>query len=116
MPQQPATRTGVILMIVTEDVLQLVSVTKSQNSYGVWEKTEELKQVYCKVSSVSQSEFFEAGRNGLNPEWRFMVFAGDYNGEETVIFQEKRYGVYRTFYTGDWVELYVQRKGGTNVQ
>lgn len=103
-------------MIVTEDILQLVSVTKSQNSYGVWEKTEELRQVFCKVSSVSQSEFFEAGRNGLNPEWRFMVFAGDYNGEETVIFQGKRYGIYRTFYSGDWVELYVQRKGGTNGQ
>lgn len=100
--------------MVTEDVLKLVNVTTAQNNYGVWEKTETVTQVFCKVASVTQSEFFEAGRNGLNPEYRFTIFAADYNDQETVIYNSKRYGVYRTYRDGDWVELYVERKGGTN--
>lgn len=100
--------------MVTEDVILLVSIEQTQNAYGVWEKTETTRQVFCKVSSVSQSEFFEAGRNGLNPEWRFVVFGADYGDEETVIYNNKRYGVYRTYRDGDFIELYVERKGGTN--
>ena len=100
--------------MVTEDVIQLVSIEQTQNAFGVWEKTETTRQVFCKVSSVSQSEFFEAGRNGLNPEWRFVVFGADYGDEETVIYNNKRYGVYRTYRDGDFIELYVERKGGTN--
>lgn len=100
--------------MVTEDVILLVSIEQTQNAYGVWEKTETTRQVFCKVSSVSQSEFFEAGRNGLNPEWRFVVFGADYGDEETVIYKNKRYGVYRTYRDGDFIELYVERKGGTN--
>ena len=99
---------------MTDDVLELVSTVQSQNAYGVWTQTETTRQVFCKVSSVSQSEFFEAGRNGLNPEWRFSMFAADYQGEETVIYNGKRYGVYRTYRDGDFIELYVERKGGTN--
>lgn len=101
-------------MAMTDDVLELVSTTMEQNKYGVWVKTETSRQVFCRVSSVSQTEFFEAGRNGLNPEWRFSVFAADYQGEETVIYNNKRYGVYRTYRDGDFIELYVERKGGTN--
>ena len=99
---------------MTDDVLELVSTTMQQNKYGVWVKTETSRQVFCRVSSVSQTEFFEAGRNGLNPEWRFSVFAADYQGEETVIYNNKRYGVYRTYRDGDFIELYVERKGGAN--
>ena len=101
-------------MAMTDDVLKLVSTVQSQNAYGVWTQTETERQVFCRVSSVSQTEFFEAGRNGLNPEWRFSVFAADYQGEETVIYNSKRYGIYRTYRDGDFIELYVERKGGVN--
>ena len=99
---------------MTDDVLELVSTTMEQNAYGVWTQTETTRQVFCRVSSVSQTEFFEAGRNGLNPEWRFSVFAADYQDEETVLYKSKRYGVYRTYRDGDFIELYVERKGGVN--
>ena len=43
------------------------------------------------------------------------MFAGDYNGERVVEYDGKTYGVYRTYYARtDTVELYVERKGGTN--
>ena len=98
------------------DVIDLVTITREQDEYGVWRvKSETTKQIYCQVESIRQSEFFEAGRNGLNPELRFVVFFGDYNNEPIVIYKNKRYSIYRTFLRkNDRLELYVERKGGTN--
>ena len=98
------------------NVITLVGSTKSQNAYGVWEETKTSTDVFCQVDSVTRAEFFEGGRNGLNPEYRFTMFFGDYNGEREVVFNGKHYGVYRTFQgRTDTIELYVERKGGTNV-
>ena len=67
------------------------------------------------VSSVIRAEFFDAGRNGLNPEYVFTMFFGDYNGERIVEYNGKRYAVYRTYHARtDIIELYVQREGGVN--
>lgn len=97
------------------DVIELVTVTRTQDEYGIWRTSETTKKVFCQVDSVTQSEFFEAGRNGLNPEFRFTVFFGDYSNEPIVIYKGNRYAVYRTYLTrNDRLELYVERKGGTN--
>jgi hypothetical protein len=69
------------------------------------------------VGSITQSEFYEGGRNGLNPEYRFTVFFADYEDETIIEYKGKRYAVYRTYLTrNDKLELYVERKGGTNGQ
>lgn len=97
-----------------DDVLNLIGVSKTQDDYGVWRMTETSKEVFCSVQSVTRTEFFDAGRNGLNPAYVFTIFGDDYDGEETVEFHGKRYGVYRTYRAGDDMELYAERKGGTN--
>lgn len=95
--------------------LILYSSTSAQDEFGVFHETETSKKVYCQVQSVTQSEFFEGGRNGLNPEYKFTMFFGDYNGERTVGYNGLKYAVYRTFQAkNDNIELYVQREGGTN--
>jgi hypothetical protein len=67
------------------------------------------------MNSITRAEFYDAGRNGLNPEFSLTMFAGDYNGERVVEYDGKTYCVYRTYYARtDTVELYVERKGGTN--
>ncbi len=97
------------------EVITLVATTRSQDAYGVWHEAETTHDVFCQVDSVTRSEFFEGGRNGLNPEFRFSLFIGDYNDERVLIFRGKRYGVYRTFFgRNDVVELYAERKGGLN--
>ena len=97
------------------EVIKLISTTKEQDAYGVWRETESETEVFCQVDSVTRSEFFEGGRSGLNPEYRFTLFAGDYNDERTLEFREKRDGVYRVFHgRNDIVELYAERKGGVN--
>lgn len=97
------------------DVIKLIKVTTSQNAYGVHEKTETSREVFCHVGSVTRSEFFEGGRNGLNPEYVFTVFFDDYDDETIVEYYGKRYAIYRTYMSlNDELELYAQREGGVN--
>lgn len=99
------------------DVVKLLSTTKAQDDFGIWQKTITEREVYVQVDSVSASEFFEGGRNGLNPAFRMTMFFGDYNGETMLIYQGATYAIYRTYQRrDDLIELYVERKGGTNGQ
>ena len=99
------------------DVIKLISVSREQDEFGVWRETLTERSVFCDVSSVTASEFFEGGRNGLNPEYRMKMFNGDYQGETMLIYNGKTYAIYRTYLgRNDELELYVERKGGTNGQ
>ena len=97
------------------NVIYLISETQTQDDTGVWRKTYNRRKVYCDVRSVTANEFFEGGRNGLNPEYQFTMFAPDYEGERIVEYNGQTYAVYRTYLARtDTLELYVQREGGTN--
>lgn len=97
------------------DIVTLVTYSRTQDELGVWRSTPTERQVFCSVDSVTREEYFEGGRNGLNPEYRITMFFGDYNGEDTVVYNGTAYGVYRTYHAKtDELELYVERKGGVN--
>lgn len=97
------------------NVITLIAETTSQDAYGVWRTTETERTVFCSVDSVTANEFFEGGRNGLNPEYRMTMFNGDYDGERVLEYNGNRYAIYRTYLRKtDTLELYVERKGGTN--
>lgn len=97
------------------DIVTLVGYTYTQDEFGVRRSTPTERQVYCSVDSVTRDEYFEGGRNGLNPEYRITMFFADYNGEDTVVYNGVAYGVYRTYHAKtDELELYVERKGGVN--
>lgn len=97
------------------DVITLVAYAQTQDDFGVWRTTKTERQVFCSVNSVTREEFFEGGRNGLNPELQMVMFFADYAGEQEIIYNGVAYAVYRT-YRGktDELELYVERKGGVN--
>lgn len=97
-------------------VIKLIAETKTKNEYGVFGDTKTTsREVYAQVQSITRAEFFEAGRNGLNPELVFTMFYGDYQGEKTVVYNGATYGIYRTYMgRNDTIELYAERKGGTN--
>lgn len=94
------------------DVITLITQTITTDKYGNEEATETERTVYCEVDSISQTEFYAAANTELNPEYRFTIFFGDYEGESLVKFNGARYSVYRTYRTGDDLELYAERKIG----
>lgn len=97
------------------NVCYLITETATQDEYGVMQTTETERMVFCNVSSVTQREWFEGGRSGLNPELRVTMFAYDYGNEELVKVNNIIYSIYRTYITDhDEIELYLQRRHGND--
>ncbi len=97
------------------EAAKLITVTYTKDKYGVSQRTETAKAVYGYFDSVSASEVFDGGRNGLNPEFRFTMTDLDYDGQTILVRGAERCAVYRTFRPNNGtIELYCERKGGTN--
>lgn len=94
------------------DTIDLITESFAYGDDGVPVPAENVSTVFCEVSSIGMNEWFEGGRSGLNPQYRFIVFTGDYNGEELCSYRGKRYRIYRTFVNGDRTELYVEKRKG----
>jgi len=96
-----------------QDMITLRSVSVEVDDYGVPTETTSDTDIYARVESVSASEFFAGGQNGLKPDYRFLVNAWEYSDEPEVVFNDKVYSVYRTYRRSlDLMELYVERKAG----
>lgn len=94
-------------------VLTLIGVTYAADSIGQLIPQETRRDVFCNLSSVSASEWFEAGRAGLNAKHRAIMFVHDYAGEELAELDGVRYGIYRTYLgRNETIELYLERKAG----
>lgn len=97
------------------DVAYLVSESWTQDNTGVQRRSTEKRKVFVKVSSVNSQEWFEGGRNGLNPQYRFTMFQFDYLGEKIIEYNGIQYTVYRTFNKSvDEIELYTELKKGND--
>ena len=95
------------------DVIQLYTVTYEKDSCGVSVPTEVLSDsIMAEIKSAGASEWFEGGRNGLNPSATLIIRRVEYNGEETVLYDGTKYTVYRTYIRGDLIELHCEKKKG----
>lgn len=94
------------------DDIKLIQQTISVDTYGNEYATETPRTIFAGIDSISQSEFYAAANTELNPEFKFSVFFGDYQGEELLEYNGVRYWIYRTFRAGDYMELYAERKTG----
>ena len=102
-------------MMDRSDIVYLVTETITQDEYGIQQTSTEEKKVYCQVDSVTGSEWFEGGRNGLNPELRITLFKYDYSNESVLKYNSIYYSVYRTYFaSNDTIELYVERRMGSD--
>ena len=97
--------------------IYLVKETFIQDEYGVPVPIAEERQIFAYVTSVTSAEWFEGGRNGLNPEFRMLIFAPEYEGENILKYNGTYYTIYRTYTTNtDVMELYVEKKKGNEHQ
>ena len=96
--------------------IELIEVVTEQDELNqVVEKKRTKSTITAEISSVSQTEFFNGGRIGLNPSLKAVIYDFEYGGESIVKWNGRLYSVYRTFYIGstDKLELYLEERGGT---
>jgi len=64
------------------------------------------RQVFAAVKSVTRAEFYAAFTAGMSVDIVFELLAGDYAGENVVIYEGRQYSVVRTYRKGpDRMEL-----------
>ena len=91
----------------------LLTSVSYQDEMKQFQETTRKRLVFGQLSSVSASEFFAGGQNGLKPEFRIVMFAPDYYGEKTLEFNGEVYTIYRTYLSrNDMIELYVEKRAG----
>lgn len=102
---------------MTRDVtIKLITPVMVDDVYGIPQPSDpEKAEVMARVGSVTASEFFDGGRNGLRPEFVFKMFLYDYDGQKIVEYNGRQYEIYRTYMAkNDTIELYVHQTGGAN--
>lgn len=97
-----------------DDTIKLITIEIAPDDLGIDKRTETAREVFCTVNSVQRTEFYSAYQQGLQPSFRFDIFAMDYNGERILEYSGIRYSVIRTYLRNlDTIELYAERKAGT---
>lgn len=106
------------------DVIYLLHDTYTPDAIGERIPTTVARRVFCNVSSVTGTEWFSGGQNGIRPEYRVVMFRHDYEGETAVniggtlegetVKDGTEYTVYRTYNRDlDELELYLERRTGS---
>ncbi len=72
------------------------------------------KEVFASVDPVGRDEFNAAGEAGMKAEYKFTVWAAEYDGEEEVEYNGRRLSIYRTYGArrDDKTELYTAERAG----
>ena len=90
------------------DVITLVSETAPKGVFDTDVPSTNL--IPCEVRSVTRNEAYQARAAGLNPSIVFRIrIAEDYNDETTVLYNNKRYRVVRTYQDDFWLELVCEK-------
>ena len=93
------------------DVITLIKQTRGVDDYGDPEITETARDVFAKMGSIGQKEFYQAHAVGLQPEIKFVLADYlDYEGEKLVQYEGQRYRVLRTYRKGQELEITVFRE------
>lgn len=96
--------------------IELIEIVREMDELNqVVEKERTKKSIIAEINSVSQTEFFNGGRMGLQPSLKAVIYDFEYDGEPLVKVNGKIYSIYRTYFVNgsDRLELYLEERGGT---
>lgn len=103
-----------MVITVYNEQITLVKLSQTKNELGDTVESQTERTIFCGVKSIGQSEFYQAAANGFKPELKFVIADYyDYDDEQEVIYQDKRYSVLRTYRSGTELEIVVHR--GVNI-
>lgn len=101
---------------MNNEVITLVAEVKGVDEYGDITTTETERDVFAKVASITQTEFYQAMAQGLKPEVKFVIADYlDYKNEQKVKYkgfgeeQAETYSVIRTYRKGTALEIVCKR-------
>ena len=93
------------------EILTLLQQTRGVDEFGDPTTTETRRNVFVRLGSIGQKEFYQAHAVGLQPELKFiMADYLDYNGEMLVEYNGQRFRVLRIFRSGQELELVCYRE------
>ena len=96
-----------------DGIFNLISIVTVEDEIGNPIEQETLKEVYCTIESISQTEYLQVFLSGLKPQLKITMCWVDYSDETVVEYNEKRYSIYRTYLRNDErIELYLTEKAG----
>ena len=99
-----------------ERLITLVHEAVDYDDIGQPVPVETYRQVFAKLRSVSLTEWTMAGQLGNSASLQAVVWSAEYHGEEIALVGNRRYHVYRTYDTGDRMELYLEEMVGHEYQ
>lgn len=79
--------------------IHLIDIAYEENNLGSYLAVEKTRKVLANISSVKQSEFYQAQVSGLKPEIVFKIRSFEYKDEKLVLYKNKKYDVIRTYST-----------------
>lgn len=94
------------------EILTLIQQTGTDtDDLGDLVTQEARREVFGRLGSIGQKEFYQAQAVGLQPELKFILADYlDYDGETLVEHNGQRYRVLRTYRTGQELELTLYRE------
>lgn len=94
------------------DVVDLIAVTEGTDASGFPANVEVVRnELFVNKKDVRSAEFYQAAAQGVRLETMFEVRSEDYQGEEYLNYEGKRYSIERTYDRGSFTELVCQRRG-----
>lgn len=91
------------------DVITLIKSTTTRDEYDYETITKVETEVFCEVRSIGQAEFYQAQSTGFRPEVKFVLADYyDYDNQQDVLYEGRRYNVVRTYRNGLTMELTCQ--------
>lgn len=95
--------------------LYLLSISSTPDEdIGDIKKTEIKRKVYCDISSVRQSEFYQAQAIGVKPQISVIIRAFEYADEVMAELNDISYKILRTYDKGDGLIELVLTRGVDN--
>lgn len=96
------------------ETIKFIKTLQQPDETGELISTTTEREVFAKIASIGQQEFYQAQANGLKPELKFEIADYlDYENEKKLIHEGIEYDVLRTFRKGRILEITVY--GGVNI-
>lgn len=93
------------------DVINLIGVQEGTDEDGFPADVEvRSEDIYANKLPVKSSEFYQASQAGYLIASTFEIRSIDYQGEESLLFEEDLYRIVRTYDKGEFIELSCEKR------